>query len=281
MGSRGLQPLGPVYKPTRAASLPCVIIIATLTVCPLLRGGMGAPLHTPPGELIAPFDSESLSRDHPITGASASDPIDAVTALPLSVASRRTSLQQPITAASAALSAASDPDNADHGTVLLWGPGVSSVAPRVALRGIAIASNPAVPTATTTTANPTLVWENLGEIPRAVEPVASPTDGANTVEGASFFADTEGSIMMLEPGVEVHTLVPRTPGLPVEHAVLSLAHHCRKSWGGCRLYFTVNTTIRYLPVAAGGRSATGPAVSAAAETAGCARVSNARPRACV
>ena len=60
---------------------------------------------------------------------------------------------------------------------------------------------------------------------------------------------------------QVHTLVPRTPGASVEHSALSLAHQCRASWVNCRLYFTVNTTIRYLPVAADGRSATGPAVS--------------------
>ena len=193
-----------------------------LSLCLILRGCMGAPLHAP-GELVAPFD--------------------------------------PPTAASRL-----DIHNAADAAVLLWGPGVSSVAPRVALRGIPIASTSAVPTTTTTisaSAEPALVWENLGEIPRAVEAVSgSPTDDITTVEGASFFADTEGSIMMLEPGVEVHTLMPRIPGASVEHSVLSLAHQCRQSWGGCRLYFTVNTTIRYLPVAAGGRSATGPAVSA-------------------
>ena len=149
-------------------------------------------------------------------------------------------------------------NSADNSAVLLWGPGVSSTAPRVALRGIHIDSSPAA------SVEPALIWENLGEIPRAVEAVSgSQTDDADAVDGASFFADTEGSIMMLEPGVQVHTLVPRTPGTSVEHSVLSLAHRCRKSGEECRLYFTVNTTIRYLPVATDGRSATGPAVTIA------------------
>ena len=42
----------------------------------------------------------------------------------------------------------------------------------------------------------------------AVDVTGSQNDGTGTVPvDASFFADTEGSIMMLEPGVKVHTLV--------------------------------------------------------------------------
>jgi hypothetical protein len=88
--------------------------------------------------------------------------------------------------------------------------------------------------AVVTSPTPVTIWENFADIPRAVELVG------NDDSDDTFFADTDGSIFMVEPDVGVHTLIPRTPDAGVEHSALSLAHHRKQG----RLYFTMNTTIQ-------------------------------------
>ena len=153
---------------------------------------------------------------------------------------------------------------AADGTFLLWGCPMNSPSPRVTLQGALLQDHFRIDAAAAAAAPkpPVAIWENVGEVPRAVESVGVGADvacnasancsvafGDPVAEGATFFADTEGSIFMLEPGVRINTLVPRTPGTTVEHSVLSLAHDSARR----RLYLTVNTTIAYLPVTPDGR----------------------------
>ena len=146
------------------------------------------------------------------------------------------------------------------GPVLLWGPSWSRVAPPVPLRGIAVGSS--------TGQGEFPVWENFARTPRAVEPLLlskpRPADAlasAGSGAAAVFFADTGGSLFMLEPGKAVHELIPRGDGAQksVDNSILSLAYEPKTQ----RLYFTANTSLMYLPLSADGSKAAGKPVQVA------------------
>eukprot|EP01046_Picozoa_sp_COSAG06_P014810 COSAG06_NODE_929_length_11465_cov_4.106722_5_plen_1452_part_00 len=135
----------------------------------------------------------------------------------------------------------------DEPTVVLWGPGWSRVPPRRPLTALAIGGDS---DAHERRAAPTPVWENFAEIPRAVELWTSPSsEGAP----AAFFADTQGSLYMLQPRVAVHELIPRVPASTVDNAILSLAFDRSQQL----LYYTVNTTLMSLTLSADGTKPTG------------------------
>ena len=136
--------------------------------------------------------------------------------------------------------------DAKAGDVLLWAPPWSRRPPRVALRGSAIGSS--------TSQGPFAVWENFAEIPRAVE-LFSPSGGSgrsssSTSGGApsAFFADTQGSLYLLEPGEAVHELLPRDPTAGVDTSILSLAYDKH----GQQLYYTRNATLNVMKLSADG-----------------------------
>jgi hypothetical protein len=135
--------------------------------------------------------------------------------------------------------------------VLLWGPSWSRVPPALALRGVRLGAS--------TSQGPFAVWENVAEIPRAVEPF--PAAGAGSqgpsyrAHTSAFFADTQGSLFMLEPRVTVHELIKRDPSAGVDKSILSLAYDASSS----KLYYTANTTLMRLPLAPDGTKPTGPA----------------------
>jgi hypothetical protein len=126
-------------------------------------------------------------------------------------------------------------------TVLLWGPGWSRNPPSLALRGIRLGES--------TAQGPFAVWENYAEIPRAVELLPGGSKAAHSkAHTSAFFADTQGSLFMLEPRVAVHELIKRDPSAGVDNSILSLAYDAAST----KLYFTVNSTLVSLAVKAGG-----------------------------
>eukprot|EP00038_Savillea_parva_P029145 m.69127 g.69127 ORF g.69127 m.69127 type:complete len:1372 (+) comp8561_c0_seq1:202-4317(+) len=140
----------------------------------------------------------------------------------------------------------------DGDEVLLFGPGWTSVPPRMALEGVTIPRDTGGVSASEPV--PFAVWENYAEIPRAVEPKWAAGGATGADPEGYFFADTQGSLWMLEPKKAIHALVPRTPGLGVDQSILSLAYHATTS----KLYYTVNTTIRVLQLSPDGTKAVGP-----------------------
>lgn len=136
----------------------------------------------------------------------------------------------------------------DHeSSVLLWGPAWSRIPPPVALRGINLDDS--------ISQGPFAVWENYAQIPRAVEHFSGGKEAAHTRHTSAFFADTEGSLFMLEPRVAVHQLIKRDPSAGVDNSILSLAY----DEAGAKLYYTVNTTLKVLPLSSDGKKPTGPA----------------------
>ena len=147
--------------------------------------------------------------------------------------------------------------NATDDSVLLWGPGWSRNPPPLPLRGISLGGGGL-------TTGPFAVWENFAEVPRAVELLPSSSAAAQRHAPAAphpsaFFADTQGSLFMLEPRVAVHELIKRDPSAGVGNSILSLAYDAASA----KLYFTVNTTLKVLPLAPDGTKAAGPAETVA------------------
>ena len=143
---------------------------------------------------------------------------------------------------------------ASSSSVLVWGPGWSRRPPRMPLSGLEIGGARAGDHLDDGgEAEPFAIWENFAEIPRAVElwapnsgAVATPNEtGAalgNSPPTAAFFADTQGSLFLLQPGVAVHELIPRDADATVDRSILSLAY----SGSRHRVYYTVNTTLMAL-----------------------------------
>ena len=163
-------------------------------------------------------------------------------------------LQLPATDAAKPSSASADSSLSD-GSALVWAPSWSRIPPRVPLRGAAIGSS--------TSQGPFAVWANFAEIPRAVElgPSSSSTSTSSNTSSESifdrppsaFFADTQGSLFLLEPGVAVHELLPRDPVGSVDNSILSLAYDTH----GQQLWYTVNTTLMRMTVSADGSKPVG------------------------
>ena len=148
---------------------------------------------------------------------------------------------------------------ASSSSVLVWGPSWSRRPPRMPLTGLDIASARASNHLNDSgEAEPFAIWENFAEIPRAVELWApnSGAVGAPNFSGAApgdspptaFFADTQGSLFLLQPGVAVHELIPRDADATVDRSILSLAY----SGSRHRVYYTVNTTLMALPLSPDG-----------------------------
>ena len=145
-----------------------------------------------------------------------------------------------------------DDASTDDASVLLWGPGWSRNPPPLPLQGISLGGGDL-------TTAPFAIWENFAEVPRAVELLPSSSSSSAAAHPSAFFADTQGSLFMLEPRVAVHELIKRDPSAGVDDSILSLAYDAASS----KLYFTVNTTLKVLPLAPDGTKAAGPAETVA------------------